>query len=202
MNTGSIYQDIIEKERSKEDKRLIVLFFARPSNSRILKEFEYLHYSSGKFCTIYNIGYAKNIREVHLVNRMHYHYEKTYVRIDGEDWYFSARAFNEFKELLQRKTSWGYSGEVEMIVLQSNPKNEDPLDFNGAVAVKISKCLYEGYMISFISFMETFLSLPEIRMSNQDNLCIADIVKKAIYKCHGSIPIQPQPGFFEIIRNR
>ena len=76
------------------------------------------------------------------------HYKKV-AEIIGRDWYFSNKTFVEFKNNLERRIKWEYSGETEILILQNNPGGTDPLNFSNYVAIDVNKGLREGYIDSF-----------------------------------------------------
>ena len=47
---------------------------------------------------------------------------KKVAEIIGRDWYFSNKTFVEFKNNLERRIKWEYSGETEVLILQNNGK--------------------------------------------------------------------------------
>ena len=59
MFAASTYDEIIEYERLIENQEIVVLLFVRPTNQDaidIIREFEYIHYNSSKYCSIYRIS--------------------------------------------------------------------------------------------------------------------------------------------------
>ena len=48
MFAASTYEEIERIERQVENMEIVVFLFARPTEEKILKEFEYIHYNSGK----------------------------------------------------------------------------------------------------------------------------------------------------------
>ena len=58
MFAACTYEEIEEIERQVENKEIVVLLFVRPTENTILEEFEYIHYNSAKYCSIYAIGYT------------------------------------------------------------------------------------------------------------------------------------------------
>ena len=58
MFAASTYEEIERIERQVENMEIVVFLFARPTEEKILKEFEYIHYNSAKYCSIYTIGYT------------------------------------------------------------------------------------------------------------------------------------------------
>lgn len=131
-----------------------MLLFVRPTNSDaldIIKEFEYIHYNSGKCCSIYAVGYTNDFTKADTPS-----YKKTET-IMNQDWYFSSKAFVDFKNKLERLIKWEYSGETELLILQNNPGNSSPLNFQNFVAINVTHGLREGYIDSFQAFMESLV---------------------------------------------
>ena len=95
MFAASTYEEIERIERQVENMEIVVFLFARPTEEKILKEFEYIHYNSARYCSIYAIGYTDDFTKAE---------DRTYRKVDAmmqQDWYFSMKAFTEFKEKLQ-----------------------------------------------------------------------------------------------------
>ena len=154
MFAASTYDEIIENERLNENQEIVVLLFVRPTNQDaidIIREFEYIHYNSSKYCSIYAVGYSNDFQK-----RSDTHYRKI-CEILNSDWYFSNKAFVEFKDNLEKRIKWKYSGETEILVLQNNPGKYDPLNFINYVAIDVNKGLKEGYIDSFQRFMESLV---------------------------------------------
>lgn len=154
MFAASTYDEIIEYERLIENQEIVVLLFVRPTNQDaidIIREFEYIHYNSSKYCSIYAVGYSNDFQK-----RSDTHYKKI-CEILNSDWYFSSKAFVEFKDNLEKRIKWKYSGETEILVLQNNPDKYDPLNFINYVAIDVNKGLKEGYIDSFQRFMESLV---------------------------------------------
>lgn len=53
MFAASTYEEIERIERQVENMEIVVFLFARPTEEKILKEFEYIHYNSARYCSIY-----------------------------------------------------------------------------------------------------------------------------------------------------
>ncbi|MGM9542618.1 MAG: hypothetical protein ACI3VD_08085 [Candidatus Limivicinus sp.] len=188
MFAASTYEEIVEYERQIENSEIVVFLFVRPTNQSaidIIREFEYIHYNSYRYCSIFAIGYTENPEK---------QFEKSYekiAKIKNIDWYFSTLAFVDFKNKLERRINWKYSGESEVLILQNNPGNDDPLNFKNYVAIDINKGLREGYIDSFQAFMESLIrsakskvtakeALSDIRRSR---LSIKDTIAEAIGDC-------------------
>ncbi|MFI3172504.1 MAG: hypothetical protein R3Y24_11485 [Eubacteriales bacterium] len=118
----------------------------------VIKEFNYIHYNSGEFCYIYAIGYTDN----EWIQK-----EGFYQKIQdtcGATWYYSDKAFVHFKENLKRRIKWSYTGEMEMLLLQSNPQENQILDFRNYICIDISYGLKHEYLESFPKFMESLIN--------------------------------------------
>ena len=148
MFAASTYEEIERIESQVENMEIVVFLFARPTEEKILKEFEYIHYNSAKYCSIYAIGYTDDFAKAE---------DQTYRKVDAmmqRDWYFSTKAFTEFKEKLQDRIRWNYSGETEVLVLQNNPGQKNVLNFQNYVAINVNKGIREEYIDSFQSFID------------------------------------------------
>ena len=140
MFAACTYDEIEKIEKGVENKEVVVFLFVRSTESEIIKEFEYIHYNSAKYCSIYAIGYTDDfsVKE-----------DRTFRKVDvytTSDWYFSMKEFTNFKEKLQDRIKWEYSGEIEVLVLQNNPGKPNPLSFNNYVAININEGIREGYI--------------------------------------------------------
>ncbi len=151
MFAASTYEEIERIERQVENMEIVVFLFARPKEDNILKEFEYIHYNSKEYCSIYAIGYTNDFTKAE---------DRTYRKVDAmlrQDWYFSMKVFTEFKEKLQDRIRWNYSGGAEILVLQNNPGQRNVLNFQNYVAIDVNKGIREGYIDSFENFMESLI---------------------------------------------
>lgn len=185
MFAASTYEEIIEHERQIENSEIVVFLFVRPTNQHaidIIREFEYIHYNSAKYCSIYAIGYTENPEKK---------FDVSYAKIENIDWYFSTEAFVIFKDKLERRINWRYSGESEVLILQNIPGRDDPLNFKNYVAIDINKGLREGYIDSFQAFMESLIRSAKNRVTakevisdiRKNRLSIKDTIAEAIGDC-------------------
>ena len=179
------YEEIIEREKGIENLELVVLLFVRPTNQAaldIIREFGYIHYNSEKYCSIYAIGYSNDFEKA-----ADKHYIKA-TNVAGGDWYFSDKVFVEFKNNLERRIKWKYSGEIEVLVLQNNPGMRDPLNFQNYVAIDVNKGIKEGYMDSFQRFMESLVRSARSKVTAKEaaadirrgRISIKDTITEAI----------------------
>ena len=182
MFAASTYEDIVEMEEQVENNEIVVFLFARPSESSILKEFEYIHYNSAKYCSIYAIGYTDDFSKAT---------DQNYRKIDvcmQQDWYYSAKAFTDFKNKLEKRIKWEYSGETELLILQNDPHNTNVLNFQNYVAINVNKGLRDGYVDSFQSFMECLIRATKSEVTamktsqkiRKARISVKDTIVKAI----------------------
>ncbi len=185
MFAACTYEEIEKIERQVDNMEIVVFLFARPSEEKILKEFEYIHYNAGKYCSIYAIGYTDDFTKKE---------DKTYRKVNAymeQDWYYSAKAFVDFKERLQQRIKWKYSGETEVLVLQNNPGCRNVLNFQNYVAIDVNKGLREGYIDSFQSFMEALIRSSKSEVSAKEvirdvrnsRISVKSILSSAIDDC-------------------
>src|SRR5699024_9495879 len=60
------YEEVIDHERFVENQEIVVLLFVKPTNQDamdIVQEFEYIHYNSSKYCSIYAVGYSNDFQK-------------------------------------------------------------------------------------------------------------------------------------------
>lgn len=172
MFAATTYEEIIEHEKMVENKEIVVFLFAKSTDTDVLNEFEYIHYNSAKYCTIYAIGYTDD-----FTKKDDGSYRKVNIPMQN-DWYFSVNAFVDFKNKLEDRINWKYSGETELLILQNKPLQSDPLDFNNYVAIDVYKGIKEGYMDSFQRFMESLVRSARKKVTAKD--AINDIRKSRI----------------------
>ncbi|MGL6201333.1 MAG: hypothetical protein ACRC3H_20615 [Lachnospiraceae bacterium] len=154
MFAVNTYEEIEKNERMLNEKHIIVLLFVRPSlpgAKDIIEEFNYIHYNSRKYCSIYAVGYSDN------VNSCSGKEWKKVENVAGAQWYYSDQAFVDFKDKLERRLTWEYSGEIELIVLQSNPEGRQILNFENYLAINVNYGLKNDYIESFPRFMESLV---------------------------------------------
>ena len=175
MFAGSTYKEIVDYERCIENMEIVVFLFVKPTTQDaidIIQEFEYIHYNSAKYCSIYAIGYSDDPEK-----KSEKHYRKVTEIIDS-DWYFSNKVFVDFKNNLERRIRWEYSGETEVLILQNNPEGRDPLNFFNYIAIDVNKGLREGYIDSFQRFMESLIRSSRSKVTAKE--AVTDLSKSRI----------------------
>lgn len=178
MFAACTYEEIEARERLIENKEIVVFLFVKPTDTAVLQEFEYIHYNSAKYCSVYAIGYTddSNIANNPPFRKVDCHMTN--------DWYYSAKTFVDFKDKLQKRIKkWHYSGETEILVLQNNPGAKEILNFSNYVSIDVYKGIREGYIDSFQRFMESLVrsSKKEVTAKGAINdICNSRISVKGI----------------------
>lgn len=148
------YEQIEEEEKRLNEQHIVVLLLVRPDlpgAADILREFNYIHYNSGRFCSVYAVGYTD---DAELGKSGDY---QAVPGLNGSNWYYSDKAFVEFKNRLEGRLEWRYQGEIELIVLQSNPEGRQILNFQNYVVIDVNHGVRKGYLDSFPRFMEALV---------------------------------------------
>lgn len=185
MFAACTYEEIENREREVEHQEIVVLLFARSTETDILKEFEYIHLNSGEYCSIYAIGYSNNPAKAK---------DQSFRKVEAymkQDWYYSTKAFVDFKEKLQKRIGWKYSGETEVLVLQNNPGQPNVLNFQNYIAIDVNKGIREGYLDSFQNFMESLIRCSKSKVTAKEaiddvelaRISLRDVIAGAIDDC-------------------
>lgn len=188
MFAVNTYEEIEKNERRLNEKHIIVLLFVRPSLTgakEIIDEFDYIHYNSDRYCSVYAVGYTNDNRE------NSYPDFKAVGGIEGANWYYSNKAFVSFKTKLEKRLGWKYSGDIELIILQSNPDGRNILNFEHYLAVDVNYGIKHGYLESFPRFMESLVrsskseveTVEAIKAIRRSRYKISNIVCEAIGEC-------------------
>lgn len=154
MFAVNTYEEIEQNETLLNEKHIVVLLFVRPSLSgarEIIAEFNYLHYNSEKYCSIYAVGYSQDKPEDS---------GNAYQIVKGtnsDNWYYSDCAFIAFKNKLEKRLKWRYSGDIELVILQSNPDGGNILNFENYLAIDVNYGIKKDYIESFPRFMESLI---------------------------------------------
>lgn len=177
MFAVNTYEEIEKNERLLNDRHIIVLLFVRPSlrgAREIINEFDYLRYNAGKYCSVYAVGYTNDAK---LAS------SEEFRAIDEDlngDWYFSEKAFSDFKNALENRLGWKYSGEIELLVLQSNPDGAKVLNFQNYVALDVNYGIQKGYIVSFPRLMEALLRSARSEVTAAEAVTSASLARFSI----------------------
>lgn len=185
MFAVTTYEEIEQKEKLLNEKHIIILLLVRPSLSgadNIIADFNYLHHNSEKYCSIYAVGYSEKKDE------QSYQDYKAVTGPDGATWYYSDHAFVHFKDKLQTRLKWRYCGNIELLILQSNPEGRNVLNFGNYLSIDMNYGIAKKYIPAFPNFMEALIHASkaevEVRKAaaqmQNNNYKLRDIVAQAI----------------------
>lgn len=163
MYAVNTYEEIVAQEKALNERHIVVFLFVRPSlpgSGDVIAEFDYLHVNSRRYCSIYAVGYSKSRGQCENPQEV--------AGVKGDKWYYSNAAFVDFKEKLKNRIKWKYGGEIELLILQSNPDFRDFLDFRNYLAVDVNEGIKKEYIDSFPKFMEALIdsSRSEVRAAD------------------------------------
>jgi len=152
---------LTEYMNRKRDVRLVGLVFCQPHSSfaknEILPALPYFDDRSGERVNFYFAGYCKKI-EVQVNNIV------GVPLVDFPDWAFSAKAFNDFRQNLERKTAWKYSGATDFILANARYESERGkafLDFSSAISITLEKLEHDGSLTNVGMLFERVFSYAE-----------------------------------------
>lgn len=149
-------EEIERIEKTIEEQHVIILLLLQPSDStagEYIRRFNYWKYLSGKYCSIYLMGYSKDFREK-------YSDVVCISQSDGKNIQYSDQCFiNVCEQLSERLKNWNYSGEPELFVLQKNPNPDakNPLDFSNYNYIDMNYGIEKGYIDSIPRFIQRLI---------------------------------------------
>lgn len=135
-------------------RHAIFLLLVKPSDNNstdIINQFNYYHFASRRYCSIYAPGYSL----VHFPNGYD---NQSAAFVEGREWFYSDRCFVEFQVELEKRLKWRYCGEPEIIILQSARGKHSALDFTNYVSLDVMRGLREGYIDSFSRLMQELIN--------------------------------------------
>lgn len=145
----------IEKDlKQRDDRRAVLLLLVKPSDQgsdSLIQSFNYYHHDSAEACSIYAAGFGRG--------RFTDEYRDAFrvCDVDGESWWYSDQCFVGFKNQLENRLKWRYSGEIEIIILQRSIGRHSSLDFSNYVSIDAMAGIREGYIDSVPRLMESLI---------------------------------------------
>ena len=119
------YEDMLECiDNQNQPEDIVGILITRPdlnTGNEIVKSLNYYHHLTSHNINFYLPGYGA------YWNPEKYPDMNAVTTIDGIKWYFSNKAFVEFVETLECKSSWQYTGESELLLI---PYHNKTLDFS------------------------------------------------------------------------
>lgn len=152
IKTGDDHKKIYIKNKIK----LVGFLFCHPESaigkSVIVPMLEHYHIRSGEFSDYFCGGYGIASDTEEYTDR------KCITVIDGDEWFFSAKMFNDFINELEEKTAWKYSGDTELVLATARfdtVLNKPYIDFTDALVCVLETLLKDAAIDSVPSFFES-----------------------------------------------
>jgi len=141
--------------------RLVGLLFAPPDSSlgesEITKSLNYFHHRSGDKIDFFCAGYRRHGRAKQFVVERE-------VTSDSDPWYFNAIDFETLRKETQKSSSWKYSGEADLILLnatKSKSSQDVALDWSSAICCDLEKMKKDKAIESTRRFFEDIFSFVD-----------------------------------------
>jgi len=142
------YKDMLQSIKENGIKAdTIGILLARPKSNTgesILKSLPYYHHRSGELINFFLPGYGAYWYGT-------YPDEIDAVKIDGTQWSFSNEMFAKFVSDLEKKSSWQYSGESELLLIDCH---DSKLDFSNVLRLQLDAMLRDDVVPSIEWFFE------------------------------------------------
>ena len=150
-----------ERRYPKGGIRLVGLLFAPPESSlgesEITKSLDYFHHRSGDTIDFFCAGYRRYGKEKQFVVERE-------VTIDSSPWYFNVIEFEALRKEIQKSSSWKYSGEADLILLNATKSESGQnvvLDWSSAICCDLEKMKKDKAIVSTRRFFEDIFSFVE-----------------------------------------
>lgn len=159
------YEDMLECiDNQNQPEDIIGILITRPdlnTGNEIVKSLNYYHHLTSRNINFYLPGYGA------YWNPEKYPDMNAVTSIDGIEWYFSNKAFVEFVETLEYKSSWQYTGESELLLI---PYHNKTLDFSEVGLFHLDKMLNDDTISSISSFITR---LNRLLKNNRSTLLVS-----------------------------
>ena len=134
--------------------RLVGLLFAPPESSlgksEIIKSLDYFHHRSGDKIDFFCAGYRRYGKDRQVVVERE-------VSSDSNPWYFNVIDFEALRKETQKSSSWKYSGEADLILLnvwKSESSQDAVLDWSSAICCDLERMKKDKAIESARRFFE------------------------------------------------
>jgi hypothetical protein len=171
------YSDI-EKTESRfntDNVKMVCILFVQSSHKiakdEILPNLTYYHYRTGKNVNFYLAGYGASWKDDDDPD------DAIVCRVDSADWFFSWAAFNKLRQELEDRTTWRYSGECDLVIVNAKmePLSEKViLDFSSCIAVNLNELRRTNSIPSVMNFFETIFRYAEVQDSTDPTWGLSD----------------------------
>lgn len=150
MLPAGSYSEMLEELRRRYKKRKAIGVLLSRSSTNFFKEeiedhIDYYHERAGKKMDFYFPGYGAYWPE------SEYKDQKEVCKVEDTIWLYSNKAFVEFIYNLEKNSSYRFSGESELILIDFV---EGELDFNNIMILQLDKMVKDNVVSSFKTFFE------------------------------------------------
>lgn len=153
------YQDMLRNIAENDVKEDIIgILITRPElevGKGILASLNYYHHLSGKNTNFYLPGYGAYWYGTYSDGRV-------VTKINGTEWSFSDQMFIQFIDELETYSSWKYSGESELLILEY--KNGRLL-FENVIRLQLDDMIRDKVILSTESFFQEFFRICKTKRS-------------------------------------
>lgn len=137
--------------------RMVGLLFAPPETQvgrkEIVPGLNYFHHRSGNNIDFFCAGYS----------RYGFTPGQRPVTNDDPPWMFSTEAFDRFRRDIECRSSWRYSGEADLLLMNGERVNESSasLDFHSTIACDLDQMIRDTAIHSSRRFLEDVFRFSE-----------------------------------------
>jgi hypothetical protein len=135
--------------------RLIGVLFCNPNSSFCEKEvlpfLNYFHHRSEKYIDFYCSGYGAFWQPNDYVD------QQVVTSVAGTEWMYSDIALIDVVKEFETNTTWQYTGENELLILDISPSNSDKLTINNAIVCKLEQMKDVKAFTSLRNFAEDLI---------------------------------------------
>lgn len=168
--------------RDGSQARMVGLLFAEASSKlaqeEIIKRIQYFHRRSGKHIDFFCGGYGAYWDPTTITDQ-----EVVTTASDPDlgkvEWVYSPSIFSNFLDEVEPQTpQWGYSGEVDLLLLNAYPDDETGarLDFSGIMVFMISRMKSDGLINSAAELFEHIFRYARDQCSENPTWAFSDLM--------------------------
>lgn len=170
-----ISQSVKLDDPSDLKRRMIGILFLKPDSNLIAEEIlkcgEYFHVRSGKEIDFFLSGYGVEYPEDpdNIFN----------IKVGDRGWVFSPVKFVSCIKEFHGKTSWRYSGETDLLLLDvivDNDKGIAQFDFDNVISCNLDKLIRCGAIDSIHAFFEEIIKFVEAEKSEFPTMSFSDLM--------------------------
>ena len=148
---------------TKGRKRLAAILAFDPRFKRadeIIDLVDLIDKFSDQFLMVYILGYSgKTPRQADAENLFA-------AKLNGKTWYYSATTLLEHVKKIEAKTTWQFSGEIDLILVNETPwsnKLESGVErhYVDAIKMNLHRMLHDGKITSYSAFFQDVIRFAE-----------------------------------------